>query len=87
MGLRRGGLRGSSRHGLELCLKPTDGYSALQRPPRNSIGRARGDTIGPRVQNLGGPKIAVRGGMAWAPGEGGGGGSRNGLPCRALCFV
>ena len=28
------------------------------------------------------------GGMAWAPGEGGGGGgSRNGLPCRALCFV
>ena len=28
------------------------------------------------------------GGMAWAPGEGGGGGrSRNGLLCRALCFV
>ena len=26
------------------------------------------------VSGLGGPKIALRGGMAWAPGEGGGGG-------------
>ena len=31
-------------------------------------------------------KLLCRGGMAWAPGEGGGG-SRNGLPCQALNFV
>ena len=34
------------------------------------------------------PENCFAGGrMAWAPGEGGGGASRNGLPCRALCFV
>ena len=39
---------------------------------------------------LGDLKIAPRGGgggVTWTPAEGGGGGWRNGVPCRALCFV
>ena len=41
---------------------------------------------------LGDLKIALRGGgggegMTRTPAEGGGGGWRNGVPCRALCFV
>ena len=39
------------------------------------------------LQDSAARKLLCGGGMAWAPGEGGGGGSRNGLPCRALCFV
>ena len=40
-------------------------------------------------KGLGNLKVALRGGggVTWTPAEGGGGGWRNGVPCRALCFV
>ena len=42
-------------------------------PPEHTLPRLE-QMLSERYRAQGGPKIALRGGMAWAPGEGGGGG-------------
>ena len=40
------------------------------------------------IASVGRPEnCSAGGGVTWTPAEGGGGGWRNGVPCRALCFV
>ena len=71
-----------SKHGIPLLH-----YSPLEIPPPPvafppSPGRDRGV-----IWSFGGPKIALWGGGGWHGHPAKQGGSRNGLPCRALCFV
>ena len=85
---------------LELLRSTTDGQSC-ERCPQSAIvfgpvgGRmptqggggghfSRGKSM---REDLATGKLLCAGGVTWTPAEGGGGGWRNGLLCRALCFV
>ena len=61
---------------------PAQCRAVYLRPSQGPLGLAKLAHLA-----LGGPKIALRGGDGMGARRRRGGGSRNGLPCRALCFV